>query len=145
VLAVLAHEIGHEKKRHVLKMTAVSIALSFGVFWVLDLLMGWKALYAAFGFALPSKHALLLILTLVSGPATFFLTPAFSAWSRRHEYAADAYAARAAGTDALASALVRLNRENASNLWPHPLYSFWYYSHPTLSERLAAMRKTGTY
>jgi STE24 endopeptidase len=145
VLAVLAHEIGYEKKRHVLKMTAVSIALSFAVFWALDLLMGWKALYAAFGFALPSKHALLLILALVSGPATFFLTPAFSAWSRRHEYAADAYAARAAGTDALASALVRLNRENASNLWPHPLYSFWYYSHPTLSERLAAMRKTGRY
>jgi STE24 endopeptidase len=141
VLAVLAHEIGHEKKRHVLKMTAVSIALSFVAFWVLDLMMGWKALYAAFGFAGQSKHALLLILSLVSGPATFFLTPAFSAWSRKHEYAADAFAADAAGAAALGAALIRLNRENASNLWPHPLYSFWNYSHPTLVERLAAIRK----
>jgi STE24 endopeptidase len=149
VLAVLAHEIGHEKKRHVLKMTVLSIALSFATFWILDLMMGWKGLYAAFGFALPSRHALLLILALVSGPATFFLTPAFSAWSRKHEYEADAFAVsalasetRAVGADALASALVRLNRENASNLWPHPLYSFWYYSHPTLRERLAAIRRT---
>ena len=141
VLAVLAHEIGHEKRRHVLKMTAVSIALSFVAFWVLDLMMGWKALYAAFGFAGQSKHALLLILSLVSGPATFFLTPAFSAWSRKHEHEADAFAAKATGAAALGSALVRLNRENASNLWPHPLYSFWNYSHPTLVERLAAIRK----
>ena len=141
VLAVLAHEIGHEKRRHVLKMTAVSIALSFVAFWVLDLMMGWKALYAAFGFAGQSKHALLLILSLVSGPATFFLTPAFSAWSRKHEHEADAFAAKATGAAALGSALVRLNRENASNLWPHPLHSFWNYSHPTLVERLAAIRK----
>ncbi len=141
VLAVLAHEIGHEKRRHVLKGTIVSIALSFVAFWVLDRFMGWGALYAAFAFAEPSKHALLLILALVSGPATFFLAPVFSAWSRKREYEADAYAAKAAGADALSSALVRLNRENASNLWPHPLYSAWYYSHPSLRERLKAIRR----
>ena len=141
VLAVLAHEIGHEKKRHVLKMTAVSIALSFLIFYFLDLLMRWGELYAAFGFAGASKHAIILILSLVSGPATFFLAPAFSAWSRKHEYQADAFAAKATSADALGSALVKLNRENASNLWPHPLYSFWYYSHPTLCERLAATEK----
>jgi STE24 endopeptidase len=141
VLAVLAHEIGHEKKRHVLKMTVASIAFSFLGFWILALLMNWSALYAAFGFADESKHALLSILALVSGPATFFLTPAFAAWSRKHEYEADAFAAAAAGSDALASALIRLNRENASNLWPHPLYSAWYYSHPTLRERIAAIRR----
>jgi STE24 endopeptidase len=142
VLAVLAHEMGHEKKRHVLKMTAASIAFSFVGFWVLALLMGWPELYAAFGFSAPSKHALLLILGLVSGPATFFLTPAFSAWSRKHEYEADRFAAEATGPEALSSALLRLNRENASNLWPHGLYSFWYYSHPTLRERLRAIRGT---
>ena len=139
VLAVLAHEIGHEKMRHQIKMAAVSIAFSVLAFRVLDLLMNWTALYAAFGFAGASKHALLLILSLVAGPATFFLTPLFSAWSRKHEYEADAYAARAVGAEALASALIRLNRENASNLWPHPLYSFWYYSHPALIERLSAI------
>jgi STE24 endopeptidase len=140
ILAVLAHEIGHEKKKHVLKRTIVSIALSFLSFRILALLMSWSELYAAFGFAAASKQALLLILGLVSGPATFFITPAFSAWSRRHEYEADAFAASAAGSAALSSALIRLNRENASNLWPHSLYSFWYYSHPTLRERLKAIK-----
>jgi STE24 endopeptidase len=150
VLAVLAHEMGHEKKKHVLKMTAVSVAFSFLGFWILSLLMGWGGLYAAFGFAAPSKHAILLILGIVSGPATFFLTPAFSLWSRKHEYEADSFSAEALssmtssdGAAALSSALVRLNRENASNLWPHPLYSFWYYSHPTLVERLAAIADRG--
>jgi STE24 endopeptidase len=145
ILAVLAHEIGHAKLRHILKRTVASVALSFAAFFVLDLMMGWEALYAAFGFAAPSKHALLLILGLASGPATFFLVPAFSAWSRRHEYEADRFAARAVGPEPLSSALIRLNRENASNLWPHPLYSAWYYSHPTLVERLEAVAEISTY
>jgi Zn-dependent protease with chaperone function len=149
ILAVLAHEIGHEKRKHVLKMTAVSVALSFLSFWLLSLMMRWPALYAAFGFASASKHAIILILALVSGPATFFLTPLFSRWSRTHEYQADAYSATHAlaspkeGAEALASALVKLNKENASNLWPAKLYSAWYYSHPTLSERLEAIEKVG--
>lgn len=143
ILAVLAHEIGHEKKRHVLKMTALSVALSFAAFWILSRLMLWDALYAAFGFSEGSKHALLLIVSLASGPATFILAPAFSAWSRKHEYEADAYAAAAAGPKHIASALTRLGRENASNLWPHPWYSFWHYSHPTLCERLSAIEKAG--
>ncbi len=139
VLAVLAHEIGHEKKHHVLKMTIVSIILSFAGFYILSLLMGWHELYAAFGFTAETKEAILMIFALVSGPATFFLAPLFSAWSRSHEYEADRYAAGAAGKDAMGSALLRLNSENASNLWPHSLYSFWHYSHPTLRERLAAI------
>jgi STE24 endopeptidase len=143
VLAVLAHEIGHEKKRHVLKMTILSVVLSFAGFWVLSLLMDWPSLYAAFGFAERSKEAILLIFCLVAGPATFLLTPLFSAWSRRHEFEADRYAAKAAGAAAISSALVRLSRENASNLWPHPLYSAWYYSHPSLVERLRAVSKSG--
>lgn len=156
VLAVLGHEIGHEKRKHVVKMTVVSVALSFAGFWLLSLLAGWSPIYVAFGFAAPTKEAILLIFGLVTGPATFFLAPLFSAWSRKHEYEADSFAvealasaanaaerpvAEAAGASALSSALIRLNRENASNLWPHPLYSFWYYSHPTLCERLAAIRK----
>ena len=141
VLAVLGHEIGHEKRKHVLKMTVVSVALSFAGFWILSLLAGWSELYAAFGFDAPTKEAILLVFGLVSGPATFFLSPLFSAWSRKHEYAADRFGAEAAGSGAMSSALVRLNKENASNLWPHRLYSFWYYSHPTLVERLAALSR----
>lgn len=150
ILAVLAHEIGHEKRKHVLKMTSVSILLSFFGFWILALLMQWPELYAAFGFAAASRHAILLILSIVSGPATFFLTPIFSAWSRAHEYQADAYSVGNAlaspkeGARSLSSALVKLGRENASNLWPARLYSLWYYSHPTLMERLAAIDKAGS-
>ena len=144
VLAVLAHEIGHEKRHHVLKMTAASIGFAFVAFWILSLLAAWPALYKAFAFTLESKEAILLIFGLVSGPATFFLTPLFSAWSRRYEYEADRYAALAAGSKHIASALVRLDRENAGNLWPHPLYSAWNYSHPTLRERLAAIGKKAT-
>ena len=141
VLAVLAHEIGHEKKRHVLKMTAIAILFSFAGFWVLDLCMGWGNLYAAFGFASPSRHALLLIVGLISGPATFFLTPLLSGLSRKHEYEADAFAAAATSAEAMGSALTKLNVENASNLWPHRLYAAWHYSHPTLGDRLAAIEK----
>ncbi len=143
VLAVLAHEIGHEKKRHVLKMTAISVVFGFLAFWALDLCMGWKELYAAFGFASPSRHALILIVSLISGPATFFLTPCFAALSRRFEYEADAFASEATSAAALSSALVKLNVENASNLWPHPLYAAWYYSHPQLRDRLAALKGNG--
>ncbi len=143
VLAVLAHEIGHEKKRHVLKMTAIAVLFGFVAFWVLDRCMGWGALYAAFGFPGPSKHALLLIVSLVAGPATFFLTPLLALLSRKHEYEADAFAARATSGEAMGGALRKLNKENASNLWPHPLYAFWYYSHPTLRDRLAAIAKAG--
>jgi STE24 endopeptidase len=139
VLAVLAHEIGHWKKRHVLKASAVSIAFSFLAFFVLSLLKDWSSLYAAFGFHSGSKEALFLILGIASGPFTFFLNPVFSAWSRRREYEADRFAVESVGPEAMSGALLRLSRENASNLAPHPLYSAWYYSHPAPRERLAAI------
>ncbi len=138
--AVLAHEIGHQKKGHVVKGSVLSVAFSFLSFWLLAQLMNWAPLYEAFGFASESKHAIILILSLLSGPLAFLLTPILSWWSRSHEYEADAYAAHAvSGPKDLSSALVKLNKENASNLWPHPLYARWYYSHPTLVERLAAL------
>jgi STE24 endopeptidase len=154
VLAVLAHEIGHEKKRHVLKMTAASVASAFLAFWLLSLLMRWEGLYAAFGFGSATREASLVLFGLAVSPASFIITPIFSAWSRRHEFEADRFAVAALGDDALggrtmgdagdggalASALVKLGRDNASNLSPHPLYSAWYYSHPPLAERIAAIR-----
>lgn len=142
VLAVLAHEIGHEKRRHLVKGTVVSVIASFVAFWALSRLATWPAAYGAFAFQGPSREALLAIFALVSGPATFFLTPLFSLWSRRHEYEADAFATRAVGGQAMAQALVKINRENASNPSPHPLYSFWYYSHPSLGERLEAIARS---
>lgn len=144
VVSVLAHEIGHEKKRHVVKRLAVSTVLTFLMFRLLALVLPYEPLYRAFGFAAPSYHALLVILALASGPLTFVFTPLFSFWSRRHEYEADRFAAEAAGTPRhLAGALLRLGTENLSNLTPHPLYSFYHYSHPTLAERLSAL-ETGS-
>jgi len=140
IVSVLAHEIGHEKRNHLKKGLAVSLAFSLVGFWLLSLLLHWLPLYQAFGFQQPGPHALLVLLAFCSGPFTFFLQPLFSMSSRRHEYQADRFAVEGVGSAAgMRSALLRLSRENLSNLTPHPLYSFFHYSHPTLAERLAAL------
>jgi len=140
IVSVLAHEIGHEKRNHLKKGIAASLALSLAGFWVASILLHWLPLYQAFGFRQESYHAILVLLAFCSGPFTFFLQPLASLWSRRHEYEADRFAVRSVGSAAgMKSALLRLTRENLSNLTPHPLYSFFHYSHPTLTERIAAL------
>ena len=147
VEAVLAHEIGHEKRRHVLKHVVLSLLLTLLGLWLMSVLLHQPALFAAFGFhaagaGQPSSHAALIILSLLSGPATFFLQPAANGWIRRHEYEADRYAARATGgAGALAGALITLSRDNLSNPNPHPWYSAYHYTHPTLVERLRALHR----
>jgi STE24 endopeptidase len=140
ILAVLAHEIGHQKKGHIRSGLAVSLAASLAGFFLLGLLLPWPPLYHAFGIGAPSPHALLALAAFCSGPFTFFLSPLASLWSRRHERQADLFAARATGSaEGLKAALLGLARENLSNLDPHPLYSFWHSSHPTTAERVAAL------
>ncbi len=142
ILSVLAHEIGHEKRNHVRKGLALSIVMSLVGFWILSLLLHWAPLYVAFGFQQQSYQALLVLIGVCAGPFTFFLQPLFSIHSRRQEYEADRFAVHGVGSAAgLRSALLRLSRDNLSNLAPHPLYSFIHYSHPTLAERIAAMEK----
>jgi len=142
ILSVLAHEIGHEKKNHVKKGIAVSLAFSLVGFWIVSLLLPYLPLYQAFGFHRVGYHAILILLAFCSGPFTFFLQPLFSIWSRRHEYEADRFAVQGVESAAgMISALLRLTRDNLSNLTPHPLYSFFHYSHPTLSERIAALEE----
>jgi STE24 endopeptidase len=140
IAAVLAHEIGHEKRRHIVRMFLVSsIFLILGLL-VLNALLSYAPLYEAFYFQRISYQGILVIISFCSGPFTFFLTPLINAFSRRHEYQADRFAAEEAGLGkALASALLTLGRENLTNLTPHPWYSFYYYSHPTLSERIQAL------
>jgi STE24 endopeptidase len=140
IVSVLAHEIGHEKRAHIKKGLAISIGLSLVGFFILSLLLHWAPLYMAFGFSQPSTAALLVLLAFCSGPFTFFLQPLFTLRSRKQEYEADRFAVQGVGSAAgLKSALLRLSRDNLSNLSPHPLYSFFHYSHPTLAERLAAL------
>lgn len=138
--SVLAHEIGHYQARHVHRRLAVGLATTLAGLFVLSRLVPWPPLHAAFGFHAPTLHGAIALLTIAGGPFVFWLQPIASRISRKHEYEADRFAVRIArAPGALKSALVRLNRENLSNLHPHPWYSAWHYSHPPLVERLAGV------
>lgn len=142
--AVLAHEIGHYKLGHIPKMIVLSAISSLAMFG----LLGWLAQADWFvesfffsGQAVGPIVPVLLLFMLLSGLVTFWLSPLTSRWSRKHEYEADAFARDAmASPEPLSRALRKLHKENLSNLTPHPLYSGFYYSHPTLIEREAALK-----
>jgi STE24 endopeptidase len=144
--AVLAHEIGHYKKRHITKLLAVSIFGMLVAFAAIAWLSRQDWFYRAFGFeALPGVGAssivpAFLLFGLLGGTLSFWLTPIMSSWSRRFEYEADAFAREAMReSGSLIGALRKLNEKNLSNLTPHPLYSGFHYSHPTLLERERAL------
>lgn len=140
--AVLAHEIGHYKKGHVPKMLVLfTIQLLIG-FAVIAYLANQSWFYDAFGFSLQQGLTpAFLLFTLLSGLISFWLTPVFNAISRKHEYEADAFARKAiSATEPMIRALRKLSEKNLSNLTPHPLFSKFYYSHPTLLERETALK-----
>ena len=141
--AVLAHELGHFRHRHILKRIATMFAMSLAGFALLGWLSSQVWFYTGLGVQ-PSlsggNDALALLLFLMAVPAfTFFISPLMAAVSRQHEFEADAFAvAQTDGRD-LASALTKLYEDNASTLTPDPVYVRFYYSHPPASERLARM------
>ena len=140
--AVLAHEIGHCQRKHIPKTLLASALGSLAAFWLISLLaqQGW--FYRSFGFEPGSIVPALLLFGLLSGVITFWLSPMAHWWSRRYEYQADAFAAEVmAEPHSLIGALRKLNEKNLSNLTPHPLYSGFYYSHPTLLEREQALAR----
>lgn len=137
---VLAHEIGHFKKKHIIKSLITSLIIALAFFYLLSLLANYTPLFHAFGFTEVSFHRLLVILAFCLGPFTFFLKPLFTMKSRKNEYEADRFAAETIGSaKPLKNALITLGKENLSNLTPHRLYSFFHYSHPALSERIEAL------
>ncbi|RMG42193.1 MAG: M48 family peptidase [Candidatus Dadabacteria bacterium] len=141
ILAVLAHEIGHEKMHHIKKGMLISLGGMLAGFFVLAQLLNYQPLYQAFGFEGPAYHAALVIFALIFSPVMFFIGPFFNLISRKFEYQADSFAVKLTGDyRPLADALIELSKKNLSNLNPHPLYSFVHYSHPTLVERIEAMR-----
>ncbi len=145
VEAVLAHEIGHYRLRHIAKLLLGSMAGLLAGFYVLSRLAESKAFYEAFGFLPGDIEPAFLLFALLSGSVVFWFSPLLHFWSRRFERQADAFACRAVGgPQALVSALRKLNEKNLSNLTPHPLYSGFYYSHPSLLEREAALAKAGS-
>lgn len=141
--AVLAHEIGHYKKRHLIKGIILSFAVMLCGFFILSLLLHYEPLFLTFGFLKSSSYGIIVLMMLFASPFTFYLAPLFNWLSRRNEYEADRFAVFAVkNRESLRDALLKLGKDNLSNPVPHPLYSFFHYSHPALGERLKAIEKT---
>jgi STE24 endopeptidase len=147
VEAVLAHELGHFKRRHVQKRIVGMFAMALAGLALLGWLAGQSGFYAGLGVApnagAPNDALALILFSLALPPFMFFVAPLLAQASRKHEFEADAYAcAQADGRD-LSSALLKLHEDNAATLTPDPLYVRFYYSHPPASERLAALPQPG--
>jgi STE24 endopeptidase len=147
VEAVLAHELGHFKHRHVLQRMLGVFGLSLAGLALLGWLAKSSSFYVGLGvqpnLAAPNDALALLLFMLALPPFTFFVSPLMAFFSRRHEFEADAYACRQADGRDLAKALLKLHEDNASTLTPDPVYVRFYYSHPPASERLAALPQPG--
>ena len=140
IIAVLAHEIGHYKRRHVIQGMVISILHTGVLLWLLGLVLSDVALYAAFGLDSVQLGAGLVFFGLLYTPVELVLGVAMSALSRRNEFQADAFARETTGDGGpLASALRRLSRDSLTNLTPHPLWVWLHASHPPLTERVHAL------
>ena len=137
ILAVLAHEAGHWKKRHVLRMLVPLEILSFVSFYAVAKFLNWPLIYQTFGFQESNIYVGLFLIGTFISLLGFFAQPLESAISRRFEREADDFALELMRTaEPMGSALKRLAADNLANLSPHPLYAWFYYSHPPLVERI---------
>ncbi|MGB9736173.1 MAG: M48 family metallopeptidase [bacterium] len=137
ILAVLGHELGHWKKKHVLKQMFFIEIFALIVLYVSFKLIQGNVLLLLFNIQGDSLFAKIVILFLPGTIVSFFFTPLFSFLSRRHEKEADTFACNLIGDKrSLIDALVKLSKDNLSNLHPHPVYSAFYYSHPSVTERI---------
>lgn len=141
IIAVLAHEAGHWKKRHVMKSIVLSEALAFVGLFLASRLVAWEGLPAMMGVTEPSFFARIAIVVFLGNLVMFPLVPFFSYISRKNEREADAFACKLTGhPEDMASSLIKLSHENLANLHPHPLYALIYYSHPPVVERIRSLR-----
>ncbi len=137
ILAVLSHEIGHFKKKHILKQLLIFELSMLGAFYVIYRTIGWNALYSTFGFSGVKPYVGLFLMGIFVGKLSYFLKPFYMAISRKFEREADAFGAMLMGTGRfLARALKRMAADNLANLTPHPLYVWFNYSHPPILERI---------
>jgi STE24 endopeptidase len=136
VEAVVAHELGHFKLRHIAKRLALMAVTSFAGLAVLGLVIAQPWFYQGLGVSQPSNHAALMLFLLAGPVFTFFLQPLYAWGSRRHEFEADDFAAEQTNARHLVSALIKLYRENAATLTPDPLYSAFYDTHPPALRRI---------
>lgn len=146
IVAVLAHELGHFKHRHVLKRIISSFVMSLVFLWILGYVMEQSWFYEGLGVAVstvPSPAMALLLFFLIMPVFTFLFSPISSLYSRKHEFEADAYAAKNSSAEDLIHALVKLYQDNASTLTPDPIHSAFYDSHPPASIRVAHLQNQG--
>jgi len=145
ILSVLAHEIGHWKKRHILKQLVFTEIASLATLYLVYRLVEWPRLYHTFGFEQTLPYVGLLLLAALLSPLAFFLTPIGSVIMRKFEREADAFSFDIIGTAVpLANALKRLAKDNLANLHPHPFYAWFSYSHPPLTERIDYLQQKET-
>lgn len=144
IRSVLAHEIGHWKKKHILKQLALIEVASLLGFCLAYRFIGWPVMHKTFGFHEVIPYVGLLLLSVLSGPLFFFLSPVGAMTARKFEREADDFAFGLTGTNKpFTDALKRLAKDNLANLHPHPFYAWFYYSHPPLTERIARLQQRG--
>jgi len=137
ILAILAHEAGHWKKKHVLKMLIFSQLIGFIGFYLAHKLTAGDVLIDIFRLDNSTMYAKLLLAVFIGTLALFPLKPLMTYISRHHELEADNFALQLTGTpEPMANALIKLGKDNLANLHPHPLYASVYYSHPPLAQRV---------
>ena len=141
LVAVVAHEVGHYRRGHILRNLVFGIAHTGVLFWVLSLCLKQQGLFEAFGVAEPSVHAGLVFFSLLFTPVELVLSVFVHRFSRQYEFEADAFAAETTGSaEPLVSALKKLSADNLSNLTPHPLEVYLHHSHPPVLQRIDALR-----
>ncbi len=144
IISVLAHEVGHWKKKHVLKQLVVLEILSLFGLYLVARLLNWPFMYQTFGFGEPVAYVGLFLVGTLMSPLGYFIHPLGSAISRKFEREADAVAVTLMGTaKPIRDALRRLATENLANLVPHPFYAWFYYSHPPPVERISRLEDMG--
>jgi len=141
LVAVLAHEIGHYKKKHTYLGLGISLVQTGFMFFILSLFIGNPLLSEALGSTNTSFHIGVIVFAILYSPVSLVLGLLTNHLSRKHEFEADRFAGEKYDADSLGNALKKLSVNNLSNLKPHPIYTFFYYSHPPLLERLAALNK----
>jgi len=143
LVAVLAHEIGHYKKKHILQGVAIAVLHAGLVFFLLSFFLNSPGLYQAFYMQQPSVYSGLLFFSMLYTPLEMIIDILLNMLSRKNEYAADRFAALTTGDSAdMIQALKKLAGHNLSNLTPHPFYAFLNYTHPPLLQRVQAIQRS---
>ena len=144
IVAVLAHEVGHYKRKHIITNLLLSVAITGATLWLFSLCLAQPIIAEAVGVSTPSFHVGLVVFGILYTPISAVTGFFMSALSRKHEYEADNYAAETYEAKPLISSLKKLSKSSLSNLTPHPLYVQLNYSHPTLLQRVENLKKVGS-